>query len=95
MLVQLLGVSHPDDLFNNDFLPTVFPRLWYFVASISFRSIEAFAHYLRVPEAMSGLREMLPLTKKQCNMIDEERVQECMKAQLQARGSDHGGQACA
>eukprot|EP00973_Karenia_brevis_P028946 3993441-Karenia_brevis.AAC.1 len=28
-------------------------------------------------------------------MIGEERVQECMKAQLRACGTDHGGQACA
>eukprot|EP00973_Karenia_brevis_P003020 412965-Karenia_brevis.AAC.1 len=38
---------------------------------------------------------LLPLTKKQRNMIGEERVQECMKAQLRARGGDHVEQACA
>ena len=54
MLIQILGFSHPEDLFRDDFLPDVFRRLWYYVASISFRSTEAFADYLRAPAAMQA-----------------------------------------
>ena len=52
MLVQLLGFAHPEDLFRGDLLPDIFRRLWYLVASISFRSTEAFVNYLTAPAAM-------------------------------------------
>ena len=57
--------------------------LWYFVASISFRSTEAFAHYLHVPEATAALQSMplLHLTKSQRGMIGEERVKDATDAQ--------------
>ena len=88
MLVQLLGFAHPDDILGNGILQNVFRRLWYYIASVSFRSTEAFAHYLNVPEAMVALREelLLHLTTKQRGMIGEERVREAQKAQLVARG---------
>ena len=38
MLVQLLGFSHPEEVFANEGLAVVVRRLWYFAASISFRS---------------------------------------------------------
>ena len=87
MLVQLLGFAHPDDILGNGILKNVFRRLWYYIASVQFRSTEAFAHYLNVPEAMKALREepLLHLTTKQRGMIGEERVREAQKAQLQAR----------
>jgi len=87
-LVQLWGFSHPTDIFRDDLLADVFRRVWYFVASISFRSTEAFAHYLDVPSAMEALQEepLLHLTKKQRGMIGEERARETMRAQLKARG---------
>ena len=87
MLIQLLGFSHPEDLFRGDFLQDMFRRLWYFVASISFRSTEAFANYLQVDSAMEALQKepLLPLTKKQRNMIGEERTRETMRAQMAAR----------
>ena len=56
-LVQLWGFSHPTDIFRDDVLADVFRRVWYFVASISFRSTEGFAHYLSVPSAMEALQE--------------------------------------
>ena len=88
MLVQLLGFSHPDDLFSGGLVEATFRRLWYFVASISFRSTEAFAHYLHVPEAMRALQSMplLHFTKSQRAMIGEERVQQSERAQMTARG---------
>ena len=52
MLVHLLGFAHPQDLMHDDVLPDIFRRVWYFVASISFRSTEAFANYLHHPSAM-------------------------------------------
>ena len=88
MLIQLLGFSHPQDLFGNSVLPDIFRRLWYFVASISFRSTEAFAAYLQEDAAMVALAQqpLLPLTKKQRGMIGEERARESERAQLHARG---------
>ncbi len=88
MLVQLLGFTHPADIFGADILPDVFHRLWYFVASICFRSTEAFARYLNVDAAMAALQREppLPLNKKQRGMIGEVRVQASLKAQLAARG---------
>ena len=88
MLIQLVGFSHPHDLFGNSVLPDIFRRLWYFVASISFRSTEAFAAYLHEDAAMAALAQqpLLPLTKKQRGMIGEERAQESQRAQLRARG---------
>ena len=88
MLIQLLGFAHPADLFGGDVLPNVFRRLWYFVASICFRSTEGFAAYLDVDAAMQSLQQepLLPLTKKQRGMIGEVRSQASAKAQLEARG---------
>ncbi len=88
MLVQLLGFSHPEDLFNGDLLPELFRRLWLYVASICFRSTEAFADYLAVPSAMEAFQNevLLPLTQKQRGMIGESRTQETLQAQLKARG---------
>jgi len=88
MLIQLLGFSHPQDLFGSEVLPNVFKRLWYFVASVCFRSTEAFANHLGCASAMTALREepLLPLSKKQKGMIGETRSRECMQAQLTARG---------
>ena len=88
MLVQLLGFAHPDDIIGSEVLPVVFRRVWYYVASICFRSPEAFAQYLNEPAAMEALREqpLLPLTKKQRGMIGEVRVREAQQAQLRARG---------
>ena len=57
MLIQILGFSHPEDLFRDDFLPDVFRRLWYYVASICFRSTESFADYLRAPCCNVGVGE--------------------------------------
>ena len=59
MLIQLLGFMHPDDLFGRDYLQDTFRRLWYFVASISFRSTEGFANYLNSPAAMERSRSCL------------------------------------
>ena len=90
MLVQLLGFSHPDDLFKSDLLETTFREVWSFVASITFRSTEGVAHYLRSPEAMQTLQglPLLPFSKSQRVMIGEERVAESEKQQLEARGLD-------
>ena len=90
MLIQLLGFAHPQDIFGNDVLPDIFVRLWYFVASISFRSTEAFARYLNEPSAMEKLQRLtlLPLTPKQRGMIGDQRVRDSISAQVKARGLD-------
>ena len=61
--------------------------MWYFVASISFRSTKAFADYLNEPAAFEELQSLplLPLTPKQRGMIGEARVHESFRAQLRAR----------
>ena len=88
MLVQLLGFTHPDDLFAGDLLPNTFHRLWHYVASVCFRSTEAFADYLKVPEARDSLQQLplLHFTRKQRDMIGVERVKESQRAQIAARG---------
>ena len=87
MLIQLLGMSHPRDIFGDDTLPDCFRRLWYFVASICFRSTEAYARYLHEPEAMATLarQTLLPMTPKQRGMVGEARVHETIQAQQRAR----------
>ena len=67
MLVQLVGFSHPHDILLRDVLPAAIKRMWLFVASICFRSTEAFADYLHTAPAMDVLaaQPLLPLTKKQ------------------------------
>jgi hypothetical protein len=88
MLIQLLGFGHPADIFGSDLLPNVFRRLWYFIASICFRSTENFARYTHVDAAMTAVQNepLLPLTKKQRGMIGEVRAMASEKAQLRARG---------
>ena len=58
------------------------------MASVSFRSTEAFADYLQVDAAMTALREesLLAMTKKQRGMIGETRARDSMRAQMHARG---------
>ena len=88
MLIQLLGFAHPQDIFGSDLLPDTFRRLWFFIASICFRSTEGFASYLNAEDGMKVLADipLLPLTKKQRGMIGEVRVRESYEAQLKARG---------
>eukprot|EP00959_Pyramimonas_sp_CCMP1952_P190601 3986297-Pyramimonas_sp.AAC.1 len=52
MLVQILGFSHPDDIFKKNSFFDEFKRLYYYHASVMFRSQEAVAHHFAVPEAM-------------------------------------------
>ena len=90
MLVQLVGFAHPDDLFKNDRLASTFRRLWYYVASVTFRSTEAFVHYLDTPAAAAALATLplLPLTKSQRERIGSARCAESNDAQTAARGLD-------
>ena len=88
MLVQLLGFAHPDDLLSRGTLAETFKRVWYFVASICFRSTEAFANYLSSNSAMEELQQLplLPLSQKQRGMVGEERIRATVTAQLRGRG---------
>ena len=90
MMVQLLGFKNPEELFCGDALESIVKRIWYFVASICFRSTEGFAHYLSTPSALSALQQepLLHLTQKQRGMIGEERALDTMRAQLRGRGLD-------
>ena len=87
MLIQLLGFSHPQDVFQTNIIPDTFRRLWYFVASISFRSTEGYANYLHTDAAMEELRSqpLLPMTPKQRGMVGDDRVRETQKAQLSTK----------
>ena len=51
MLIQLHGFAHPRDLFRDGRFRERFRSMWYFVASICFRSTEAFAAYTGEPGA--------------------------------------------
>ena len=88
MMVQLLGFAHPDDLFRSNLLETTFRTVWYFVASISFRSTEGSVHYLGSDQAMEALRSMplLPFSKSQRAQIGHARMAESEQHQLEARG---------
>ena len=88
MLIQLHGFAHPEDLFGQRTLIDTFRRVWHFIASICFRSTEAFAAYLGEDAAMEALQvqPLLSLTEKQRGMIGEARAREAIQAQLQARG---------
>ena len=59
MLIQLLGFAHPRDLFGHGRFTEIFKRTWRLVASMCFRSIEAFADYTGEPAATAALRQAL------------------------------------
>ena len=67
MLVQLLGFAHPEDLITSGSLASVFRRVWHYVASICFKSVEGFAAYLGDDAATQALKNqpLVPLTPKQ------------------------------
>ena len=87
MLIQLHGFSHPKDLFGSHFVD-MFRKVWYFVASISFRSSEGFAAYTGERAALEALRNapIVPITPKQRGLLGEERTRQASEAQLHARG---------
>ena len=61
-LMQVLGFRHPRDFFRGDRFVNMFRRIWAYVASITFRSLEGFARYLGTGVASGTLRE-LPLMR--------------------------------
>ena len=71
MLIQLHGFRHPEDLFADDSFVDRFRKLWYFVASINFRSKEAYAAYTGEATAIQTLatEPLLSITPKQRSMI--------------------------
>ena len=95
MLVQLHGFSHPDDIFRRGDLQARVTEVWRFVASICFRSTEAFARYLHEDSAHRALQQsaLMPQNRKQRGMIGEAEAKLVVEAQLAARGlpSDGGG----
>ena len=88
MLVQLHGFAHPADIFEGRCLEVAFRRTWAFVASVCFRSTEAFAHYLGEPSAVATLQQLplMPVTPKQRGMLGAVRTGAALQAQLSARG---------
>ena len=81
MLVQLLGFAHPRDLFEAGGFADVFRRTWAFAASICFRSTEAYATHMGVPDAFEALHRepLLPITPKQRGMVGNDRSEESGK----------------
>jgi hypothetical protein len=92
MLVQLQGFSHPDDIFRRGDLQARITEVWRFVASICFRSTEAFARFLHEDSAIRStqLSALMPQNRKQRGMIGEAAVKTVVEAQLAARGLDDG-----
>ena len=62
--------------------------MWYFVASITFRSSEAYAAYTGEGSALEVLstEPLLSITPKQRALIGKERTEDSIRAQLHARG---------
>ncbi|CAK0897224.1 unnamed protein product, partial [Prorocentrum cordatum] len=87
MLIQLVGFSHPDDLFQGDHLQNAFRRALHYIASITFRSTEAFAHYAKDPLGHAALHQLplLPLTKFQREKIGGVRTAASNAAQWHGR----------
>ena len=88
MLVQILGFAHPEDIFRDDMLPTVFRRLYWYQASVLFRSTEAFANYTNTSAGPEKLRQqpLMVLTKGQRVKVGGARVQQSNAAQMRGRG---------
>ena len=87
-MIQLFGFSHPRDLFRDGAFVERFRRMWYYVASIVFRSTEGYAAYTHEHAAFEALQQepLLPITPKQRGMIGKERADQSIHAQLAARG---------
>ena len=88
MLIQLHGFANPVDLLYSGEIAKVFRRMWHFVASICFRSVEGFAAYTKEKAATDILTTLplLPITKKQRMFLGNIRSEEATNAQLSARG---------
>ena len=88
MLVQLMGFSGLRDFFRGQNFADSFRRVWAFVASITFRSLEGVARYLGTGAACAELQRLplMRLAKSQQESLGPARVEETEQAQLQARG---------
>ena len=89
-LTNLIGFRTPERLrqkFENGFDETV-KKLWLWVASIHFESIEAFADACDVESATAELQKapLIPITRKQKLLVGKDRARTSMLAQLHARG---------
>ena len=87
MLIQVLGFAHPSDLFGNGEFASTFRRVWQYVASICFRSVEAFAAHTSEQAATTALQTspLMLITQKQQGMLGVKRTQDAIGAQLIAR----------
>ena len=65
MLVQLHGFSHPDDIFRRGDLQARNTEVWRFVASICFRSTEAFARFLHEDSSIRSTQLSALMQKKE------------------------------
>ena len=88
MLVQLHGFSRPDDMFRRGGLQARITEVWRFVASICFRSTDAFVRFLHEDSAIRStqLSALMPQNRKQRGMTGEAAVRTVVEAQLAARG---------
>ena len=65
----------------------MFRRIWAYVASITFRSLEGFARYLGTGAASGTLRELplMQLENSEQLLLGAQKVDESVQAQLTAR----------
>eukprot|EP00973_Karenia_brevis_P078086 10845900-Karenia_brevis.AAC.1 len=91
MLMQVLGFRHPEDFFQGRRFVDTFRRVWAFVASITFRSLEGVARYLGSGSATRALQQLplMSLTERQRKAVGAQRVKETEDAQLLGRGLTH------
>ena len=94
MLVQILGFTSPQHLFAAGAFLDTFRRTWAYFASVCFTSEEAFAVYLRCPEALAALREapLMQVTPEQRASMGYGRAEACLRAQAAARGVAEDGE---
>ena len=88
-LLSLHGFRHPEDFFSLPDLAVRIRRLWHFVASFCFRSVEAFAAHLHEPTACAETLSTIPLMPvkaAQQELLGQRRTREIYAAQLKARG---------
>ena len=88
-LLCVHGFRHPRDFFSLADLAARIRRLWHYVASFCFRSVEAFAAHLHEPAICSerlGKIPLMPVKPAQQKLLGPLCTRQIYAAQLKARG---------
>ena len=87
-LMGLLGCRDLEELLLRADLARTFVQIWQYVASVCFRSPEAFAAHCGSEEAMTALASepLIPLKEAQKEVLSGDYARACITSQLEARG---------